>query len=237
MTGGTRAKNRDIYVSEKPKFAVKSLLHSRTVVEKEGYVSTGILAHAEGDMLEIELSEFKQFALGEPVELTFYSPVGIHRMRSTIIAKADGALAVLFPERSFAGLEERRESPRVDAAVQGTMTYSLSREMTVRGESVSVEVEENFELITRNISDSGIAFRLAVGPKLSSGDIVGVTLELEAPFECQVEIIRKDEGAEWTTYGGRFLELDEQQRRALRAFVIHKQVGAYFRMKNEKKKR
>ncbi|QHW30818.1 PilZ domain-containing protein [Paenibacillus rhizovicinus] len=237
MTGGTKAKNQDVYGSDKPKFSIKALLHSRTVIEKDGYVSTGVLTHAEGDMMEIELTEFKQFDLGDPVSLTIYSPVGTHRLRSSVIAKASGALAVLFPERSFAGLDERRESPRVDAVVQGTLKHKQSRTLMVQNEPTLVEVEETFELVTRNISDTGVAFQLPAGPKLSSGEIVDASLKLEAPFECQVEIIRKDESSEWTTYGARFLELNELQHRALRAFLIHKQVGAYFHLKQDKKSR
>ncbi|MBM7567366.1 PilZ domain-containing protein [Paenibacillus sacheonensis] len=237
MAGGTKTRAHELYGSDKAKFSIKSLLHSRTVVEKDGYVSTGILTHAEGDMMEIELTEFKQFELGDPVNLTLYTPVGIHRLRSSVIAKASGALAVLFPERSLVGLEERRESPRVDAAVRGTLKYKQSREVSVRDELLTFEAEEDFELVTRNLSNSGVAFQLAFGPRLHIGQIIDVSLELETAFHCQLEIIRRDENAQRETFGARFLELNEQQRRALRAFLIREQVGAYFRHKQLNAKR
>lgn len=237
MAGGMKARSHDVYNSDKARFSLKSLLHSRTVVEKEGYVSTGILAHAEGDMLEIELSEFRNFELGDAVNLTVYSPVGIHRLRSSVIAKANGALAVLFPERSFAGLEERRESPRVDVVVEGTLKHKQSETVMVRGEAHTVEIEEEFELATRNISDSGVGFRLLFGPKLQIGEIFDVTLALESRLACKLEIIRKEENNQREGYGARFVDMDEQQRRAIRAFLIREQVGAYFRLKQQKNER
>lgn len=237
MTGGTKARMVEVYGSEKTRFSMKTLLHSRTVVEKDGYVSTGMFTHAEGDMMEIELTEFKAFELGDPVNLTLYSPVGVHRLRSTVIAKASGALAVLFPERAFAGLEERRESPRVDAAVQGVLKHKQSRAVMVREELQTFETEEEFEFATRNISNSGIAFQLSYGPKLTVGETIDVVLKLESPFACRLEIIRMDDNDHRSVYGARFLELNELQQRSLRAFLIREQVGAYYRIKQSKKSR
>ena len=235
MAGGVKAQARDVYGSDKAKFSRKSLLLSRTIVEKDGYVSTGVLTHIDGDMMEIELSEFKNFELGDPVDLTVYSPVGIHRLHSSVIAKASGALAFLFPERSLAGLEERREAPRIDVIVKGELRYKQSRSVMAKEGLVTVEAEEEFDLITRNISDSGVAFQVAFGPKLAVGDCIDVTLEFGSPFHCRLEIMRKVENAQSEGYGARFLELNEQERRALRAFLIREQVEAYFRKKQAKK--
>ncbi|MFC4811443.1 PilZ domain-containing protein [Paenibacillus sp. GCM10023250] len=237
MAGGMKARIQDVYGSgDRARFTLKALLHSRTVVEKDGYVSTGILTHAEGDMMEIELTEFRNFELGDPVNLTVYSPVGIHRLRSSVIAKASGALAVLFPERSLAGLEERRESPRVDVAVQGKLKHRQTETVTGKNdERHTFELEEEFEFVTRNISDSGIGFKLLFGgPKLDIGDVYDVTLALETQFPCRLEIIRKDDSGQREGYGARFLDLSEQQRRGVRAFLIREQVGAYFRLKQQK---
>lgn len=235
MAGGMKANVQEVYGNDKAKFSRKSLLLSRTVVEKDGYVSTGVLTHIEGDMMEIELSDFKNFELGDPVNLIVYSPVGIHRLHSSVIAKATGALAILFPERALIGLEERREAPRIDAAARGKMRHTTSRDVMTSDGLVTVEAEEEYELITRNISDSGVAFFVSAGPKLDMGECIDVTLEFGSPFHCRLEIMRRVESAQREGYGARFLELDELQRRALRAFLIREQVEAYFRIKQVKK--
>ena len=58
-----------------------------------------------------------------------------------------------------------------------------------------------------------------------------VTLDLGAPFEAKLEIIRKDESGIVKFYGARFLELDEQQGRTLRTYLLRQQVEAYFKLK------
>ena len=49
-------------------------LHCRTVVEKQTqtYVTTGVITGVEGELFEIEVGDFQQFQLGEPVKLTIY---------------------------------------------------------------------------------------------------------------------------------------------------------------------
>lgn len=228
MAGGMKAKVQDLYGNDKSSFTLKALFHSRTVVEKDGYVSTGVLSYIEGDMMEIELTEFKQFELGDPVHLTIYSPVGIHRMRSTVIAKANGALAVLFPRRALAGLEERRESPRIEIGIKGKLTVKASRTLTVRGQEETIEASEDFKLTTRDISDTGIGFMLDMGPRLNIGTEVDAVLELEEPFACALEIIRH---GEMGSYGARFVEMADTGRRAIRAFLLREQVALYFNRK------
>ncbi|SFT02415.1 c-di-GMP-binding flagellar brake protein YcgR, contains PilZNR and PilZ domains [Paenibacillus sp. BC26] len=227
--------NERIGFNNKPTFAMKALLHSRTMVEKEGYVATGVLAHAEGEMMEIELTEFKNFELGDPVSLTVYSPVGIHRLQSTIIAKAEGSIAVIFPIRSLAGLDEKRESPRIDIEARGTISRTYSQEIeNSKGEKLTIEATDSFDIELRNISDTGIGFSLMSPPTLANGDILTTSLSLGFKLECEIEIIRKDDGSEWKFYGARFQGLDEQQQRALRAYLLRVQIEAYFKLKKEK---
>ncbi|SDX66701.1 PilZ domain-containing protein [Paenibacillus sp. CF384] len=221
--------------SGKPNFAIKALLHSRTMVEKEGYVATGVLAHAEGEMMEVELTEFKNFELGEPVSLTIYSPVGIQRLQSTIIAKAEGSIAVIFPLRSLSGLDEKRESPRIDIEARGTISRTYSQEVEdSKGNKMTIEATDSFDIELRNISDTGIGFSLMSPPTLAQGEILQASLALGFQLDCKVEIIRKDDGNEWKFYGARFQELDEQQQRALRAYLLRMQIEAYFKLKKEK---
>ncbi|GGD75762.1 PilZ domain-containing protein [Paenibacillus nasutitermitis] len=219
---------------EKQKFSDKVLLHSRTVVEKEGYVSTGILSHIEGEMMEIEMSEYKSFDLGNPIELTIYSPVGTQRLQSTVIGKAEGSIAAIFPARALCGLEEKRESPRVRIDHKGILhkVFSETRELSTGPETF--ELVEDIQLKIRNISFSGLGFVAAAGPRLETHEQLEATLSLGFELQCRLEIIRQESDGGQSFYGARFCELDEAQQRALRAFILREQVAAYYKGKQEK---
>ncbi|MCQ6558822.1 PilZ domain-containing protein [Paenibacillus mendelii] len=215
-------------------FPLKALLHSRTVVEKDGYVSTGVLTHIEGDMLEVEMTEFKNFELGNPVHLTVYSPVGIHRVQSTIIGKAEGSLAVLFPPRAFSGLEEKRESTRVEMLINGSFRNVLRRQIQTSEGSEILEVEEWIEFTVRNASLAGLGFEVISGPQLHPADKVEAIVKTGFDLHCTLEIVHSKSGGDHTFYGARFEELGEQERRALRAFLLREQIAVYYRMKQIK---
>ncbi|CAH1210806.1 hypothetical protein PAECIP111893_03287 [Paenibacillus plantiphilus] len=232
---------RDAYGTEKQMVSTKVLVHSRTVVEKDGYVSTGVLSHVEGEMIEIEMSEFKSFDLGDPVSLTIYSPVGIHRLQSTVIGKADGSLAVIFPPRSLIGLEEKREMPRIEVYHDG----SFKRVVDKKGEALLQEaIDEaevdayiiDTELTVRNISYSGVGFQVMGASMLQPDDRVEATIKIGFELSCTLEIIRKESDGDQFFYGARFHNLDELQQRALRAFLLREQVAAYYKKKQEKAK-
>jgi hypothetical protein len=222
------------YGVDRPSFQVKALIHSRTVVEKEGYVSTGMLAHIEGDLMEIEMSEYKSFELGDPVNMTIYSPVGIHRLQSTVIAKAENSLAVIFPPRSLAGLEEKREAPRVDVLLGGSFERRLTETVETKSGTETVEAVETVELSVVNISASGIGFVATGCPELKKDDIVEANIKIGFELRCRLEIVRKDTEAEQFFFGARFLDLNELQQRALRAFLLREQIAIYYRNKQQK---
>ncbi|MBW7456948.1 PilZ domain-containing protein [Paenibacillus sepulcri] len=230
----TNARSKELYTKAKQTYSDKVLIHSRTVVEKEGYVSTGILSHIEGEMMEIEMTEYKSFDLGNPVEMTIYSPVGIQRLQSTVIGKAEGSIAVIFPVRALSGLEEKRESPRVQIDHKGTMKKTIieTRELSTGPENF--EFIEDMELAIRNISLSGLGFIVAEGPRLKTNERLEAVLSLGFELPCWLEIIRYDSDGAQSFYGARFCDLDGLQQRALRAFILREQVAAYYRRKQEK---
>ncbi|GFN33062.1 PilZ domain-containing protein [Paenibacillus xylaniclasticus] len=175
---------------ERELISPKALVHSRTVVEKQGYVTTGISTYVEGELLGIDLDEYKRFELGDSVQLTFYSPVGIHQLQSTIIGKDEGSIAVIFPPKAFQ-FTEKRESPRVQVEAEGRIRLGMtdltsleqmklqwSQELSVddldetlltRLEQLAdteADAEEDEEeqgvvpIVVRNISTSGIGFTI-----------------------------------------------------------------------------
>lgn len=232
---------KDIYSADKQTVSAKVLVHSRTVVEKDGYVSTGVLAHVEGEMMEVEMSEFKSFDLGDPVSLTIYSPIGIHRIQSTVIGKAEGSLAVIFPPRSLTGLEEKREMPRIEVYQDGSFKQLVDEKgMALQQEEAEQAELEAYvthtELTVRNISFSGVGFQVMGSPMLQPDDRVEATIKIGFELSCTLEIIRKEYDGDQSFYGARFHDLDELQQRALRAFLLREQVAAYYKKKQEKGK-
>ncbi|MFC4103114.1 PilZ domain-containing protein [Paenibacillus xanthanilyticus] len=231
MTRTSRVEQTAVYGKEMTTYPLETLLHSRTVVEKDGYVSTGLLTHVEGEMLEIEMSEFKSFHLGDPVHLTLYSPVGIQRMQSTVIAKAEGSLAVLLPPKSLAGLEEKREANRVEVRLDGRLQPSVRANQTEAEEGD----EQQAVFKTKNVSLSGIGFETVHNVKLRIGDLLPAVVSMGFELSCHIEIVRSETEGEFCFYGARFVELNELQARMLRAFLIREQVSNYYRVKEKRK--
>lgn len=238
--------------------APKALIHSRTIVEKQDYVTTGISTYVEGDLLGIDLNEYKRFELGDSVQLTFYSPVGIHRLQSTIIGKDEGSIAVIFPPRAFQFVE-KRESPRVEVTAVGKLRYpdeesprtepkleqliapsnaglmsdELLAELDELLQAAGVEQDEWEGLPIRvcNISNSGIGF-LVEQPAvpMMTGEHVEAELRIDGQrvIRCKLAIIRSEKAPEGRYYGARFEGMAELEQRALRAYILREQVGVFY---------
>ncbi|MFB9331019.1 PilZ domain-containing protein [Paenibacillus aurantiacus] len=233
MTRASRVEQSGVYGKEMTTYPLQALLDSRTVVEKDGYVSTGLVTHVEGEMLEIEMSEFKSFHLGDPVHLTLYSPVGIQRLQSTVIAVAEGSLAVLLPPKSLAGLEEKREATRVEVRLDGKIQPSTQATGAEGADDIDEEPAAVFK--TRNVSLSGIGFEAVHNVTLGIGEILPAVVSLGHELSCQLEIVRRELEGEYCFYGARFVGLNELQTRMLRAFLIREQVSNYYRIKEKRK--
>lgn len=228
--------NKDMYGANKAAISSKALLHSRTVVEKEGYVSTGILTHIEGEMMEIEMTEFKSFDLSDPVHLTIYSPVGTQRIQTCVIAKAEGSITVIFPAGVLVCLEEKREAPRFEVTQYGTIKRKMKESRETKDGTVWFEADDPIELTVRNISSTGIGFITIGGPALSREERLEAVIKLGFELQCKLEIIRIESNGEQTFYGARFHDINDQQQRALRAYLLREQIAVYYRRKEIKGK-
>ncbi|AFH59153.1 PilZ domain-containing protein [Paenibacillus caseinilyticus] len=204
------------------------LLHSRTVVEKANFVSTGILSFAEGDILEIEMSEYKVFDLGDTVKLTVYSPGGIYMFESTVVAKDHGALIIINPPQNRNLFAEKRENPRITVKEEGRV---LSVQMA---DGTDRLLEDKIELSVHNISISGIGFTIREDLGIGRGAVVHLHLQLGFEMPCRAEIARteKTENGEFY-YGAQFIDLAKDKANSLRAYVLKKQVETHFRTKRE----
>lgn len=205
------------------------LLHSRTVVEKKDFVSTGILSYAEGDILEIEMSEYKAFELGDSVKLTVYSPGGIYGFLSTVVAKDHGALIIINPPQNQKRFAEKREHPRVDVKQKGTL-LSFTRGAQ-GGAAASSGSPANVGLTVQNISISGLGFVVDDNVGLEQNMMLEAELDLGFPMPIKAEIVRLETTENGHYYGARYVDMAADKANSLRAFVLKKQVEVHFSKK------
>lgn len=203
------------------------LIHCRTVVEKKDFVSTGLLTVVEGDMVEIEIGDYKQFDLGDNVKVTIYTPAGIYMFHSTIIAKDHGSLMVINPPENQRKFEEKREHPRVE--VDGTGVLSVAGGEPFSGEPIQLQV--------KNISVSGIGFTVPEDVKLPERTMVTLGLDLGTRFECTAEIIRSEASESGVFYGARYVSLPQDKINTLRAYILKAQVESHANRKQEDQRR
>jgi PilZ domain. len=249
---------QELHKKDKEMIAPKALVHSRTIVEKQDYVTTGISTYVEGELLGIDLNEYKRFELGDSVQLTFYSPVGIHRLQSTIIGKDEGSIAVIFPPRAFQFVE-KRESPRVQVEAVGKFRH-LDKEAPrteqkleqliapsnagLMSDELFAELDELFQeagvkhddwagtpIRICNISSSGLGF-LVEQPAmpLKTGERVEAELRIDGQrdIRCMLSIVRSENTPEGRYYGARLEDMAESEQRALRAYILREQVGMFY---------
>lgn len=195
------------------------LLHCRTVVEKENFVSTGILTHAEGDLIEVELPEFELFELGETVKLTVYSPAGRQAIQSMVFAKYEGAIALLQPPDFQKRFKEKREHPRVPVSGNAQILGVLDDkgQETILDEPLAISVND--------ISVGGVSFFAPDLPHFNRNARLKAHMELGFAFSCELEIVRRDLQEESQVLcGAKMNVLEPDMMRPLRALILRHQV-------------
>jgi c-di-GMP-binding flagellar brake protein YcgR len=199
--------------------AMSILVHCRTVVEKKDYVSTGVLTYVEGDMVEVEIGDYRIFELGDLVKMTVYTPEGIFNFSTTVIAKDDGYLIVINPPENRKRFSEKRKHTRIEVKRKGALNGiwpqgSLDKMMLVKP----------LEILVNNISQSGIGFRIDGDLKLSIEEQIEIITNFGTPLSCKAQIKRKDETSLGILYGAEIIEILAEQNIALRAFILKSQV-------------
>ncbi len=197
---------------------LNTLLHCRTVVESQNFVTTGLMTHVEGELLEIELAEFNAFELGEKVKLTVYSPAGIQTFPSMVFAKYEGAIGLIQPPEVLKRFIEKREHPRVD------VSGSLKILDIVAPGGAAKTLEQPMEGLLRNISLSGIAFEAPDLPELARSARLKAVVEVGFGFNCELEIVRREKQEENLMYGAAMQVLEPEMMRPLRALILRQQV-------------
>jgi hypothetical protein len=212
---------------EKELLPLNVLLHCRTVVEGQNFVTTGVMTNVEGELFEVEIHEFDQFELGETVKMTIYSPVGIQTIPSVVFAKYEGAIALLQPPDLLRRFKERREHPRVEVTGNAQILYLL-------GESGEEhELEEPMEVTITDVSISGLGFSLTAVTHFPLKMRLKAKVQIGLDFSCELEIIRRDREDDMLICGAKMQVLEPEMLRPLRALILRQQVEKHAKTRKE----
>lgn len=203
------------------------LLHCRTVVESQNFVTTGLMTHVEGELFEVELSEFESFQLGERVKLTVYSPAGIQSFHSTVFAKYEGAIALIQPPEVHKRFEEKRGHPRVETSG----SIQIAEGSDPLGNKLAFE--EPLLVAMRNISVSGVGFEAPDLPTLIRNTKLRARVDIGIGFECELEIVRRERQENIVMIGATMTVLEPEMLRPLRALILQRQVERNVQMRKE----
>jgi hypothetical protein len=204
------------------------LIHSRTVLEKEDNVSTGILTYVEGDMMEVEMGDYQIFELGDLVKITIYTPAGIFMFHTTIIAKDNRSLVVIHPPENRKKFSEKRLHTRIDLEQKGLLSG-----LWAEGSEEKQIFSQSYELSVNNISQSGIGFTIEGDLKLNQGEHIEIHLDFGVKLSCKALIMRIDDPESILYYGAELIDIPQDQMIALRAFILKSQIDLHMNRKKD----
>lgn len=200
--------------------SVGILMDSKVMIEKDDYITSGILSFAEGDIMEIELSERDKFKLGDSVRLSIYSLGGIHVVHSQIIAIDHEVIILINPPEHQRKFLNRREHPRVGVKEHGKITALREKPH----QSVNLKLPVRIEIM--DISVGGIGFRVEDPIEVDLvHSVVDIQMDSGVIALCTAKIVRceeKDGGALF--FGAEFKSFPQHMMNALRAYILTKQI-------------
>lgn len=208
--------------------ALANLIESRTVLEKKQFVSTGILTYIEGDIVEVEISQWDIFSLGDPLKVTMYSPMGILNFESTIVAKNHGSVILIVPPDIQRRFMDKRQYPRVDVKQNGI----LNRAYKTASRQSAIELPSPIEIVTTDLSLGGVGFIVETGDfDFKPNMLIEAELEIGFTLHSVLEVVRKSPFEGGMFYGAKMLDIPQDKETSLRAFILRTQVSNYFKQK------
>jgi c-di-GMP-binding flagellar brake protein YcgR len=228
--GKEYTKEASVYYGSKEGNDTGILIDCETVVEKEDFVSTGMLTYVFGDIIEIEIPQFDVFKLGDKAKVTVYSKSGLFVFETTVVAKEYGSLIVINPPENRKRFTEKREFPRISVKSKGVLLALCDPKQNQKQ-----SFEEPIDIALENISMNGLGFSLFLDVGINSESHLEVELDLGFPLSVVAQIIRKEIQASGTYYGATYIEMPKEKTNALRAFILKTQVEMYFVKKREDK--
>lgn len=210
------------------KNSLTNVIESKTVLEKKQFVSTGILTYIEGDIVEVEISDWQVFFLGDSLKVTIYSPLGILTFESTIVAKDIGSVIILLPPEIQKRFMDKREHPRVEVSQTGTINTAFQTATRQK----AIELSSPIQFVTTDISMGGIGFVLQIGEQdLHKFMHIEVEIELGFTLPSYLELIRKTPVEDGMFYGAKLIDTPQDKLISLRSFIMRAQVANYFKQK------
>lgn len=221
---------QELYSNEARTHQLRVLLHSRTVIEGEECLATGVISFIEGDLMDVELPEYEQFQLGERVKVTVYSPVGIIVFATIIIARHQGALLFIYPPNQQYRFIDRRENTRVKVRKHGFVNALCTED----GEVIPLTNPTPMHLY--DISLNGLGFVLLSDESLAVDSRVRAELHIGFTLSCELRIVRFEMRDGVGSCGAELITTSEADARGLRAFILKEQIESYAELKAKKKR-
>lgn len=208
----------------------KSLIGCNSMIEKSNFVATGTISYLEGDIIEIKLSQYKVYNLGDQVKLVIYALDGLLNFLTTVVAIDHGAIMLITPPKLQEGFLKQREHPRIQVNRQGrihSLTYTTSNE--------TLHFENPPEMKISNISLGGLGFILTdeLSVNVKEDCVIVVELKIESSFSSSLSVIRKQNLQQGVSYGAKFIDLTKEKVNTLRAVILRQQVEQRFQQKKK----
>jgi len=217
------------YYGSKEGYDISVMMDCKAVVEKKGYVATGTLTYAAGEIIEIEFPQFDVFALGEAVRVMVYSRGGIHVFETTVIAKSQDALIIINPPENRKRFMDKRQHPRIETRSSGTL---LSMFETARKTERKFDYPIPFKL--ENISMAGAGLLMDIELPLQPQTELSIEVDLGFQFHCRMEIVHKKRVDNVLQLGTKLLHMSNDHASKLRAFILKSQIETYYKDKAER---
>ncbi|CAM3458251.1 PilZ domain-containing protein [Marinicrinis lubricantis] len=192
------------------------LLDSRTVLETKDFVTSGMLTYAEGDIVEIELSDSNKFELGQPVKLSIYSLGGIYTFTSSVVAIDIDVIVALIPPETQKKFLNRREHPRVKVKEQGLIKAHDKREPKTELEPLNIDIQD--------ISLGGVGFMLPASEPGLSGKRLQLELTTGLEVQFEVEVVRHTAKDGGMFYGCKICSFPQDKITSFQAFILTRQI-------------
>ncbi|EJW19205.1 PilZ domain-containing protein [Paenibacillus alvei] len=217
------------YVTDTPEYLLMSLLHSRTVLEGDNCIATGVLSYLEGDVMEVELPEFERFELGESLKVTIYSAVGIFNFHTQAVARHEGSLLLIHPPHQQRKFTDQRLYPRIEVRKHGYVLPPRPTEgIAITPTPIPIQIED--------ISLNGVGFYMTGAFPLEEGSEAEAELQLGFAVPCRLKIIRTMMREEDTFYGAKLQVTSDSAFRSLRAFIMREQIKLHIDRKSNNSK-
>jgi hypothetical protein len=204
----------------------KPFIGCSVVLEKNEVVSMGMITFIEGDVMEIEISQYKEYGLGDYVKIVIYSAEGMFQLHTSVIAKDTGLLILITPPKIQQQLLNQRQHPRVDIQGEGCI-----RSITDVNRKETIDLTESAGIAIMNVGMGGVGFTSTFPLQLKEKMLLSIEFQMDTDYYCTIEIAHVKKTEKGIYYGSNFKELPKDKVNSLRAFILRQQVENRFKQK------